>query len=72
MWHLGLLIYRSVSALAGRAATSAARCIVSAALAFVFDPVSACVSDAYHRLRDVKVWVFGYRDIVNLMCRSKS
>lgn len=45
--------------------------IVSAAVAFVFDPVSACVSDAYHRLCDVKVWVFGYRAIVNLMCCSK-
>lgn len=48
------------------------RSIVSAAVAFVFDPVSACVSDAYHRLCDVKVWVFGYRAIVNLMCCSKS
>jgi len=41
-------------------------------MAFVFDPVGACVSDAYHRLRDVKVWVFGYRAVVNLMCCSKS
>ena len=54
------------------AATSAVRSIVSTAVAFVFDPVSACVSDAYHRLCDVKVWVFGYRAIVNLMCCSKS
>lgn len=67
----GIWVYWSATARRG-AATSAALSIVSAAVAFVFDPVSACVSDAYHRPRDVKVWVFGYGDIVNLMCRSKS
>lgn len=67
----GIWVYWSATACQG-AATSAALSTVCAAVAFVFDPVSACVSDAYHRPCDVKVWVFGYGAIVNLMCRSKS